>query len=265
MSVASRAQPNRIGATPLHEHKTAIVTGAAQGIGAAVARQLVADGALVWAVDIDGDAGRALAAIAPDRIRFVNADVTDSSALSAVVAEAVRDSGRVDILVTSASMDAGHDAVEMSPQTWDTVMGLNVKSVWLAAREVLPTMTAAGHGAIVNIGSLHGRMTVEGAFPYGVSKAGVEAMGRSLALDYGPAGIRVNTVIPGWTRSERVEQHFERIGPDEVARIDATHALRRTASPAEVADAVSFIASDRASFVTGATWIVDGGLGARFA
>ncbi len=257
-----------IGAGPsgrLWEGKIAVVTGGAQGIGAAIATQGVADGARVWIFDVADEAGRAAAERIGPQCSYRHVDVTDEDSVAAAVAEVVREAGQVDILVNNASGDADEDAITMTVARWDAIMRLNLTSAWLMSRAVLPSMLQTGGGSIVNIGSLHARATVEGAFPYAAGKAGLGGLTRSLALDYGPRGVRVNMVCPGWTTSERIEAHFAAIGAEAVAAIEATHALRRVATPEDIAPVVAFIASDRASFVTAATWEVDGGLGARFA
>ena len=262
----NQAEPIGAGASGrLWEDKVAIVTGGAQGIGAAIATQGVLDGGRVWIFDVADEPGKRAAARIGERCRFLHVDVTDEDSVADAVAEVVRDGGQVDILVNNASGDAGEDAIAMTVTRWDSIMRLNLTSAWLMARAVLPSMLESGGGNIVNIGSLHSRMTLEGAFPYAAGKAGLGGLTRSLALEYGPHGVRVNMVCPGWTRSERVEAHFEEIGEEAVAAIESTHALRRVATPEDIAPVVSFIASDRASFVTAATIDVDGGLSARFA
>lgn len=245
--------------------KVAVVTGGGFGIGAAIAAQGVADGARVWIFDVDDAAGDATSDRLGDDCTYRRVDVSDEAAVAAAVAEVLEVEGRIDILVNSASVGDESDATTMTLDRWNTLLGVNLTAAWLCARAVLPAMVAAGSGSIVNIGSLHARMSEAGAFAYAAGKAGLGALTRGLALDHGPQGVRANVVTPGWTRSERVEALFAEIGPEEVAIIEGKHPLRRIASPEDIANVVSFIASDRASFVTGATWDVDGGLAARFA
>jgi NAD(P)-dependent dehydrogenase (short-subunit alcohol dehydrogenase family) len=262
----SAVEPIGAGASGrLWEGKVAVVTGGAQGIGAAIAAQGVADGAQVWIFDVADAPGRTTAERIGPQCRYLHVDVTDEQSVESAIAEVIRVAGHVDILVNNASADADEDALTMTVVRWDAILRLNLTSAWLMSRAVLPSMLELGAGSIVNIGSLHGRVTLEGAFPYAAGKAGLGGLTRSLALDYGPRGVRVNMVCPGWTRSERIEAHFAAIGKQAVAAIEAAHALRRVAMPEDIASVVSFIASDRASFVTAATWEVDGGLGARFA
>lgn len=262
----SNAEPVGAGTSGrLWEGKVAIVTGGAQGIGAAIAAQGVADGAKVWIFDVADELGRATATRLGVECAYLHVDVTDEAAVADAVATVLNAAGQIDILVNNASGDADEDAISMTVMRWDSIMRLNLTSAWLMARAVLPSMLESGAGSIVNIGSLHARMTAEGAFPYAAGKAGLGGLTRTLALDYGPHGVRVNMVCPGWTRSERIEEHFAAIGEEAVDAIINTHALRRVATPEDIAPVVSFIASDRASFVTAATWEVDGGLGARFA
>lgn len=264
----SRTEVEPIGAGAsgrLWEGRVAIVTGGALGIGAAIAAQGVADGARVWIFDVADEAGNQTRQRIGADARYRHVDVTDENSVAAAVAEVLEVEGRIDILVNSASGDAHEDAQTMTVQRWDAVMRLDLMSAWLTARSVLPAMVSQGDGSIVNIGSLHARLTAEGSFPYAVGKAGLGGLTRSLALDFGPHGVRVNVVTPGWTRSERIDAHFAEIGDQAVAEIESRHALRRVGTPQDIASVVVFIASDRASFVTGADWEVDGGLGARFA
>lgn len=244
--------------------KVAIVTGGALGIGAAVAKLGVEAGGTVWIVDVD-ERGAETAAALGDRSRFIRADVAAEGGVAEAVERVVAEDGRVDILVNSASRNSHADARTMTVTEWDDLMALDLRAPWLMSRAVLPGMVAAGSGSIVNIGSLHATLTAEGAFPYGAAKAGLAGLTRSLALDFGQHGVRVNTVTPGWTLSERVAADLSELPAADLERLVATQPMRRFATPEEVARVVVFMASDDASFVTGANWSVDGGLGARFA
>jgi len=142
---------------------------------------------------------------------------------------------------------------------------VDLKGAWLCAKHVLPGMVAAGGGAIVNVASIHARMTVAGMFPYAAAKSGLVGLTRSLALDYGPRGVRVNALSPGYTRTRLVEEYLERQPPGARDRVLEVHPLGRIGEPAEIAAVACFLLSAEASFVTGAEWAVDGGLSARFA
>ena len=153
----------------------------------------------------------------------------------------------------------------MTEQDWEDVFAVDLKSAWLVARAVLPAMKAAGKGAIVNIASLHADMTYPGMFPYAAAKSGLVGLTRSLALEVGPWQIRVNALSPGYVETALVTEFFARNDASLREKVLAAHPMRRIGSPAEIANCAVFLLSDEASFVTGANWRVDGGLGARFA
>lgn len=241
--------------------RTAVVTGGGSGIGAAVAELGAREGGRVWIFDVDGERGRETAARIGPGTRHLTVDVTDETRVAAAVEQVLDADGQVDVLVNNASRDPNADARHMTRAQWAETMGLIVEAAWLMSRSVLPGMVERRRGSIVNMGSLHGSLTAEGAFPYGAAKAGLAGLTRALAVDFGRFGVRVNTVSPGWTLSERVGDHFTKIGPDRVRHIEQAHPLRRVGLPAEVAEVVVFLASDAANFVTGADWAVDGGLG----
>jgi NAD(P)-dependent dehydrogenase (short-subunit alcohol dehydrogenase family) len=250
--------------------KVAVVTGGAQGIGAAIVGTFLTEGAHTVFLDRDTDRGRHTAAelaaggTAPV---FLPCDVSAGAEVGECTARVLAEHGRIDILVNNAGVAAYHDAARMSEDDWDAVFLVDLKAVWLCCRSVLPAMRAAGSGSIVNISSIHARLTSAGSFPYAAAKAGVSGLTRSLALDEGPRGIRVNAVCPGYTRTRLVQDYLDQHRDPAAAEraIAAAHPLRRIAEPAEVAAVVAFLASDQASYVTGSEVFVDGGLSARFA
>jgi NAD(P)-dependent dehydrogenase (short-subunit alcohol dehydrogenase family) len=181
------------------------------------------------------------------------------------VAHCVRRFGPPTILVNNAGVNANHDAVEMTEGEWDRFFDVDLKAAWLASKHVLPHMLRAGRGAIVNVSSLHAFATLDGFFPYAAAKSGLVGLTRSLALDYGPHGIRVNVVAPGFVRTRLVQESIDRAEDRAAAEraMVAGVALGRIGTPHEIAGVVRFLASDEASYVTGASLLVDGGLTAR--
>jgi NAD(P)-dependent dehydrogenase (short-subunit alcohol dehydrogenase family) len=199
------------------------------------------------------------------RAAFRAADVASQSDVAGLVELCVRRFGPPTILVNNAGVNANHDAVEMTEVQWDRFFAVDLKAAWLACKHVLPHMKRAGRGAIVNVSSLHAFATLEGFFPYAAAKSGLVGLTRSLALDYGPHGIRVNVVAPGFVRTRLVQQSIERADDHAAAEraMVAGVALGRIGTPREIAGVVRFLASDEAGYVTGASLLVDGGLTAR--
>jgi NAD(P)-dependent dehydrogenase (short-subunit alcohol dehydrogenase family) len=164
-------------------------------------------------------------------------------------------------------VNAYFDATEMTEAEWDRVFGVDLKGAWLCAKHALRPMKRVGRGSIVNIASIHASLTIPGMFPYAAAKAGLLGLTRSLALEYGPVGIRVNAVMPGYTRTRLVEEWLQ-TQPDPAAmerRVVEIQPLRKMATPAEIANLVAFVASDEASAITGASLAADCGLGVMFA
>lgn len=245
--------------------RTAVVTGGAQGIGRAVVEKLSDEGARVWFLDVDESVGRTTAEELG--VRFLPADVTDEDQVRSAITSVIEAEGRLDVLVNNAGRNAYHLAADLTGEEWDRSIALNLKAAWLCSKHALPAMVRQGRGSIVIISSLHARMTTTGMFPYAAAKAGLVGMARSLAVDYGPHGVRVNAVLPGWTRTPAVD-HWLKRQPDAAraeADVLAVHPLRRIARSSDVANVVCFLASDEASAMTGAEVVVDCGLSARYA
>jgi NAD(P)-dependent dehydrogenase (short-subunit alcohol dehydrogenase family) len=250
--------------------KVAVVTGGARGIGRAIVEKLAQEGARVSFLDVDeaGGAATARELDAPRHsVSFARADVTREDEVNTAIQQVIRRDGGLDVLVNNAGVNAYFDATAMTEGEWDAVFAVDLKGAWLCCKQALPAMKRGGGGSIVNIASIHATLTMAGMFPYAAAKAGLVGLTRSLALDYAPANIRVNAVLPGWTRTRLVEEWFRR-QPDPAEaerRVLAVHPLGRLTTPMEVANLVAFVASDEGSAITGATLAVDGGLGARFA
>jgi NAD(P)-dependent dehydrogenase (short-subunit alcohol dehydrogenase family) len=233
----------------------AIVTGGARGIGRAVVELLAGAGAAVLSCDLDAADDRA----------SIRADVGVEADVARVAAACADRFGPATILVNNAGVNAGFAATEMTEAEWDRFFATDLKSAWLLAKHVLPGMVAAGRGAIVNVSSLHALATLPGFFPYAAAKSGLVGLTRSLALDFGPHGIRVNCVAPGFVRTRLVQESMDRSddpGAAERAMV-AGVALGRIAEPDEIARVIRFLVSDDAAYVTGATLSADGGLTAR--
>ena len=240
--------------------KVAIVTGAAGAIGAATAASLAGEGAVVVLGDLDMSgaerAGEPIRA-AGGRVLAVQLDVTSEASWSATIDRAVNELGGVHVLVNNAGLNSVADAVDETVEGFQAIIAVNEIGVWLGMKHCIPQMRLAGGGSIVNIASICGVVAGFGrAIAYHATKASIRGITRNSALRFAPDGIRINSVHPGPVNTAM--QAKDRGTPIEQRNLDATM-LHRFAEPREVADVVTFLASDRASFMTGAEVFVDGG------
>ena len=243
--------------------RVAIVTGAAGGLGRATVELLHAHGASVVAEDVDPGVDR-LGALG-DRVSIVRGDVRERATADAAVARALEAFGSLDILVNNAAVILSKDILETSDAEWDDVMAVNVKGAFHHMRAALPQMLEQGRGSIVNVTSISGVVGLPKQAAYCASKGALVQMTRQLAIEYADRGIRVNSVAPGAVDTPFLARHLD-AQPDRAAAeadIRAAHPLGRYAAPAEIAEAIAYLASDASSFLTGAILMADGGYTAR--
>jgi 2-hydroxycyclohexanecarboxyl-CoA dehydrogenase len=238
------------------EDKIAIVTGAGQGIGQAIARKLAAEGATVAVTDLDEASAIQTADALPGAVA-IRADVSDRQAVQAMADRVVQQFGRVDILVNNAGWDKASPFIDSDPADWDRAIAINLYGVLHTCKALLPLMAERGGGAVVNLGSDAGRVGSSGEAVYSAAKGGVIAFTKSLAREMARHQVRVNCVCPGPTDTALFASFA---GPKLREALTKAIPFRRLGQPADVANVVAFLASDEASFVTGQTVSVSGGL-----
>jgi NAD(P)-dependent dehydrogenase (short-subunit alcohol dehydrogenase family) len=244
--------------------KTALITGGAGGIGRAAALLFAREGAAVGIVDLNQEAGREIAheiSVAGSLAIFEHADVTRAADCHRAVERIVRELGGIQVLFNNAGIIRRASAVEISEEDWDKVMAVNVKSVFLMSREVVPVMAKAGGGSIINTASGWGLAGGPQAAAYCASKGAVVLLTKAMAIDHGRQNIRVNCLCPGDTDTAMLRNEARQLGiaEDRFLCESANRPLARVGTPEEIAQAALFLASDAASFVTGAALVVDGG------
>jgi NAD(P)-dependent dehydrogenase (short-subunit alcohol dehydrogenase family) len=249
------------------DNQVAIVTGGALGIGGGTARRLAADGAKVLIADLDFEAGEANAKRireAGGTVEVLKTNVGVSDDIQRMVAVAVEKFGRLDILVQNAygvattHGDSMGSAVEVEEEAWDFGMAVLTKALYLGAKFAVPEMEKTGGGNIVNMASVHGQLMAARTLVYEAGKSAVIGMTKQMAIDFGPSGIRVNAIGPGHILTEGLTRLWED-NPEGLKFFEDQYPVRRAGTPNDIANAVSFLCSDEASFITGHTLMVDGG------
>ena len=238
--------------------KAAVVTGAGQGIGAAIARVFAGEGARLVLADMRSRPAQGVVdeiAAGGGEALFVQADVTSDSDCKRMIDAAVERYGLVDIVVNNAGIAGKGTVTEVTEEFWDRVMAVNLKSIFLTSRHAVPHMERAGGGSIVCIASVAGMTGEMGQVAYNTSKHGVIGLVRCMAYDHAAAGIRVNAVCPGAIDTPLLSPLTE----ERLTRLEGLHMMRRLGRPEEIARAVLHLASDESSFTTGAAYVVDGG------
>jgi NAD(P)-dependent dehydrogenase (short-subunit alcohol dehydrogenase family) len=246
------------------EGKAAIVTGAGQGIGEAIATAFAREGARVAVAEIDAGTGAAVAARLRDggaEAVFLPVDVADRASVEAMTEAAARALGPVTVLVNNAGINVAREPLEMTDDDWRRCFAVDLEGAWACARAVLPGMLGAGGGSIVNIASTHSFRIIPRFFPYPVAKHALLGLTRALGIEYAGRGVRVNAIAPGYIHTPIADAWWATF-PDpaaERARAEALHPPRRIGRPEEVAMTAVFLASDEAPFINAECIVIDGG------
>ena len=255
------ATPVAFATYPSLRGRVAFVSGGASGLGAEFVAQLAAQGMRVAFVDIQDDAGHALAETLRRRGDpepfYQHCDVRDIQALQEAIAAAGERLGPVTVLVNNAANDERHAVETLDVHAWDDLLNVNLRHHFFATQAVVPMMRTAGHGSVVNLGSISAHIDLTDLPVYITAKAGIEGLTRTLARELGPDGIRVNCVIPGWVMTERQLTHW--VTPEAEASIARNQCLPQRLYPPDIARLVLWLAAEDSRSCTAQTWTVDGG------
>lgn len=246
------------------DEKVTVVTGAGSSIGRAIALKIAQEGGRVVVADKEEEAGHPVVEAILEGggdATFARVDVTDEAQVQAMVGDAILAYGSLHGLVNGMSYRASGDPLTTSRDDWEKSLSHNLEAAWLCARTCAPFLKAAGGGSIIHIAPTHVLRTMPRTFPYAVTKGALLAMSRSMAIDFGPQGIRSNVLVTGYIQSDHTERRLQESADPEGSfrRILSVHPLGRIGLPEDVARAACFLLSSDATFITGTTMVVDGG------
>ncbi|EIP88121.1 short chain dehydrogenase [Burkholderia humptydooensis MSMB43] len=259
-------RPQGSGAVNRLAGKVALVTGAGRGIGAAIARAFVREGAAVAIAELDAaladETADAIARDAADaRVLAVPTDVARAESVAAALARTERAFGPLDVLVNNAGVNVFGDPLALTDEDWRRCFAIDLDGVWNGCRAALPGMVERGRGSIVNIASTHAFRIIPGCFPYPVAKHGVLGLTRALGIEYAPRNVRVNAIAPGYIETQLTHDWWGAQPDPEAARREtlALQPMKRIGRPDEVAMTAVFLASDEAPFINASCITIDGG------
>lgn len=241
--------------------KVVLVTGAGAGIGRAFTRRLSGEGATVVATDVDESGLEETVAEAGGAVTSQRLDVTDEENWKEVVDRVVREHGKLDVLINNAGIYIIAPTAETTLEMWDRLMSINVTGVFLGIKHASPPMVENGSGSIINMSSLAGLMGSPDHLLYGASKGAVRLMTKDAAVDLGPAGVRVNSIHPGYIATAMADYGAE-AAEATVEDLGAQYPLGRVGEPEDVANLALFLASDESAYITGTEMVIDGGANA---